>query len=1444
MKRLLTFFVILFIISNTSYSQLSSNETINWYFGNRCGITFKNGKPENIDGNTTNTYEGTLTVSDKNGNFIFFSNGRDIYDRNWSVMPNGSGLKGNPSSTINVLPIKQPGAEHLYYFFTVGIRYVFSGDPEVYPNLEYGIIDMSRNNGLGEVIRKNIKIADDVTEKMIAVYADCRVRWLVIRQSTGVFLSFKIDNNGLHEAPIESKFSGGINNSCATCARGGIALSPDGSIVALANHNYGTIELFSFDKVSGKLAHLVNFDVKGRTSLYGVEFSPSGKKLYVSTNGLILQFDISSLNKSTIEQSQYTVYDKKPTTHNIKIGIDDKIYFALLQTSTLCTINNPDADPESLRLDLNVLKLKGSPNQTFTSTPYFLTDFADQKKDLGVKIHSNHFCDPDSIEVWIDNPKNYSVAWDIPDRRVSYKDTVKLKDLKDPIPGIYKVTIYDEENCTYDEKEIEINFSTIELEPGLRETCRGQKVRLSVAGDFESYKWILIMADSSRMIVAKEKEFYTDMPGVYIVECTDEDGCVIHTTVTLNQIKTPVANIRESLIKICPGTQVVLSSQDTTLENEHTWSTGEKGLFIMVDKPGVYFLNVSNKLGCYSSDTCTVVYHEPKPLVLSADPSIICEGDETTLSANEGFFKYKWSTGDKEREIVVDKPGVYSVEVVDFNGCVQKDTIEIKSQKFISVSIDLIGEKNPCNGKEIILKAKPKGNYTYLWSTGETTPEIVVTNAGQYSVTVNRGESCQGTASVIVDFEDFTIPNILATKSSFCTGDSALLILEKSYDSYLWSTGETTRSILVKEAGKYWARVTSGFCIDTAYFEIKVDGNLVTEIISESGFTNCNNEAIMLTATPNGDDYEYLWSTGEKSPSILADKSGSYSVIVTITGTTCTGEDSKEILITDITPLELEFGKTLLCGDDSTLISSKAQYAEYQWSTGETTRSIYGKKTGRMTLIVTDENGCRDTASVDIKRISGINASISVDKALPYCEGDTLILTAEPAGADTYLWSTGEKSRSIIASSTGEYSVTVSSSSCSDDADKLIVFNAKPQISLITDKTSICSGEETEIRLVNPKSNLIYEWFDGSTGNSVKVNQPGVYYATVHSTAGCSNIAEIEIMNSFAEISITPNDIIDLDSLHIGDYSEASVSIVNSSSAAVTGLIGYSNAHIRLDRASRKLEIMTDAEETLVFKYNRVLPQRVEDKLILHIDEPCDISYEIPVRGIAYANTRFTSIDTTADAGSNLCLPIFGQMIGQNSPSLTGSVELSISFNSALFGFKYFEGGEILSDKIIGSTRTITFRLNNIQLKSTKSVVAKLCGAILIDRDHSTKLPISDGSWDNDLIFTETNPGNITINSCMYDLSAMDFFNKSEISISPNPASDILKAKLYSENLGSIIVELINSEGKSLRRMEFNNEAIFDEQIEINMTEHSHGVYYLLMTSSGGIISKPVIKME
>ncbi|MBS1651287.1 MAG: gliding motility-associated C-terminal domain-containing protein [Bacteroidetes bacterium] len=168
------------------------------------------------------------------------------------------------------------------------------------------------------------------------------------------------------------------------------------------------------------------------------------------------------------------------------------------------------------------------------------------------------------------------------------------------------------------------------------------------------------------------------------------------------------------------------------------WSNGSKGQQLLVNTPGKYWVKcIANGCGA-TYDTISITTFSLQSLKLPKD-TILCKGQQITLTSNATFNAYNWSNGSTSNSIVVTKTGTYSLSVSD--KCqTQSASIKIVFDSVPNIAISIGKDTTLCqNGYNTpyTISASPPTLPNFNWSTGQTQSAITVAQEGNYQLTVN-----------------------------------------------------------------------------------------------------------------------------------------------------------------------------------------------------------------------------------------------------------------------------------------------------------------------------------------------------------------------------------------------------------------------------------------------------------------------------------------------------------------------------------------------------------------------------------------------------------------------------------------------------------------------------------------------------------------------------------
>ncbi len=253
-----------------------------------------------------------------------------------------------------------------------------------------------------------------------------------------------------------------------------------------------------------------------------------------------------------------------------------------------------------------------------------------------------------------------------------------------------------------------------------------------------------------------------------------------------------------------------------------------------------------------------------------------CKGGNVLISGN-GFndlYKYTWSTGDTTKEITVDRGGQYWVEVEFQPGCVIYDSVLVKE---VELPVVMLGKDTAiCQGDSIFLDATSSlSETTYRWSDGVDTSKRWVSDSGKYKVVVDHlGCIRSDSIRLVVD----TMPDpALGPDIDVCKGDTVNIHPKGMADTYLWSTGAQTRSIMVANEGRYSVLVKHGVCSARDTTMVRFHTPFVRPL---KDTIVCEGTKVSIGFPKRTKDLIYLWSTRDTSPGILVDSPGVFTVSV------------------------------------------------------------------------------------------------------------------------------------------------------------------------------------------------------------------------------------------------------------------------------------------------------------------------------------------------------------------------------------------------------------------------------------------------------------------------------------------------------------------------------------------------------------------------------------
>lgn len=399
-------------------------------------------------------------------------------------------------------------------------------------------------------------------------------------------------------------------------------------------------------------------------------------------------------------------------------------------------------------------------------------------------------------------------------------------------------------------------------------------------------------------------------PGPGLVNLTLRDavtGCdsTFSLPVTVGSGLRP--RIAASKVLLCPGDSARLDAGSGYVS--YAWSTGDTTPTIWGRAGNTYTVAVADSDGCSgtSSPISLVGVPEPLPVIAASGSTSMCNGDSVILDAGSGYARYLWNDGFAGQVRTVRISGVYSVSVVDSNGC-DGSSPPVPVVIHPTPMPQIAGPDIVCRNSISTYGTTASAGASYQWSVaggtiaaGQGTDQIVVQwgggSGGTVSVAETAASGCTG-ASPEMSVSIGTELRPVVTPSSpieFCIGDSVVLDAGGGYSTYRWSTGAATRRLVVREPGTYWVAVTdANGCAGTSNDVVVIRHPLpLPTIISRGPLTFFEGDSVELDL--DNQYARYIWSNGENTRRVMITRSGAYHVEVVDTNG-CRGLSSAVIV--------------------------------------------------------------------------------------------------------------------------------------------------------------------------------------------------------------------------------------------------------------------------------------------------------------------------------------------------------------------------------------------------------------------------------------------------------------------------------------------------------------------------------------------------------------------
>ncbi len=528
----------------------------------------------------------------------------------------------------------------------------------------------------------------------------------------------------------------------------------------------------------------------------------------------------------------------------------------------------------------------------------------------------------------------------------------------------------------------------------------------------------------------------------------------------------------------------------------------------------------------------------------------------SVIGTNNGGYTYQWSPNVSTMSSASPlAPGTYTTTITDALGCNIDTTITISEPDALLIDgiVNTTDETCAIGGNDGTASVNviggtpfPNGSYTYTWTccVGVDANSVNNVPSGAYVVTIEDANGCQTfspftinppTPPTIVSFDSISVDCPTDTNGELTVnatdGNTPITDYSWTFPNGSIVNGQTISNL---GPGTYTVTVTSADgceAIDSAFLYAPEQLMLVQPLPTNP---NCYGESTGTAAVQMSGGttpYVYQWSTNagnSTNSAVPALPSGTYTVTITdanmcdqiVTEVILEDPDSITIVFTDITPVSC-FDQVVDCDGGATALASggNAPSAIYtfSWSSGELEVDMSSTATelcqGLQTVNVQDENGCFNSATVDIPAPPqlGLNPTLNEPSCFGASDGS---ITANGTGgvpAYTFEWGNGTTDITLANIPAGDYPVTVTDmNGC--EFETMVTLGEPEVLVAVLDSTEnvTCGGDaDGYIQVDFTGGNgdpMTYTWSGGvSTTNIASGLSPGVYTVTISDVNGCSD---------------------------------------------------------------------------------------------------------------------------------------------------------------------------------------------------------------------------------------------------------------------------------------------------------------------------------------------------
>jgi len=632
----------------------------------------------------------------------------------------------------------------------------------------------------------------------------------------------------------------------------------------------------------------------------------------------------------------------------------------------------------------------------------------------------------------------------------------------------------------------------------------------------------------------------------YTVQVTDDNGCTVNGTVTIDNEPGATVSISNTNDVTCfgenDGTATVSIGGGAPPFTIEWGTTPTQNTATAIDlDPGTHNVTVTDMFGC--TYEASAIISEPSLFTVNVSAPIIdcfgtCTGSAlATPSGGTAPYTYLWNDFQNSQMAVSLCAGDYEVTATDDNGCTAVDNVTITENDPIVLDADITdSDCGQSNGAiDLTISGGSVGAMTIDWDYGPHTEDLVNIPAGTYTVTVTDNKGCQAIRTFAVNDISGPTLNVTTTTNATCEGNcngqaTVNVVGGIGPFDYQWNTTPVqtnptatnlcagTHSVIVTDMTTGCVATTNAIVIEPTQLGVS------TVTTNPSCNNGCNGE-IQMTTYDGTPPYTFTWAGPGTLPPTEDQTglcAGTYSVVITDANGCFIMRDyiltEPSFITAPTTSLMTNCNGS--CDGEATVNPSggNAPYT-FEWSdiNNQTSQTAVNLCPGTYGITVTDDNGCTTNNTVNIPEPSQLAFSTIVKNnatCFGLADGSITVSITGGTAPVSYSWDSGATGATATNLPAGTHCVTVTDDNgC--DIDTCLNLTQPAEINVnftVTDETchNYCDGE-IEAVVTGGTPGYTYNWSNTSAAALNDNLCTGMYMLTVTDNNGCESVSSTSL---------------------------------------------------------------------------------------------------------------------------------------------------------------------------------------------------------------------------------------------------------------------------------------------------------------------------------------------